>query len=174
MRTRLAAVLAAVPLFVLTGASPALAAERHDGADSGLSIDISSIKFVEKPDDVGRLTIKTHSGWKCRELRPAAKTSLKWLFDGSGNKKFDLVGSFVCRKGNLLFKLRSKDGSNRYEPIAARKPNRRTVKVTMPLDLPELDGRHLDLAAKSKDLSGETCIEDCIDRAPNKGRMRAY
>ena len=155
-------------------AAPASAAQRTDPADSGLSIDISLIKFVEKPEDVGKLTIKTHSGWKCRELRPAAKTSLKWLFDGSGNNKWDLVGSFVCRKGTLYFNLRSKDGSNQYESIVAQRPNRRTAKVTMPLDLPELDGNHLDLAAKSKDLSGETCIEDCVDRAPNKGRMRAY
>lgn len=44
----------------------------------------------------------------------------------------------------------------------------------MPLHLPELDGNHLDLVAKSKDVSGETCIEDCVDRAPNRGPMRAY
>lgn len=104
-------------------AGPAAAAERRDPADSGLNIDIAIIRFVEKPEGVGRLTIRTHSGWKCRELRPAAKTSLKWLFDGSGNNHFDLVGSFVCRNRTLYFNLRSKDGSNQYEPIVARRPN---------------------------------------------------
>ncbi len=165
---------AVVATMVAVLAPPALAANEDDPADSGLSIDISYIAFREKPEGVGRLTIKTHSAWKCRELRPAAKTALKWLFDGSGNKKWDLVGKFVCRGGKLLFELRSKDGSNQYEPIVARRPNRRTAKVSMPLDLVELDGNHLDLVAKSADFSGETCIEDCVDRAPDKGRMRAY
>ncbi len=173
MRKRWIAVSGMVALVM--GLMPAaFAVQKNDPADSGLDIDISLIKFVEKPEDVGRLTIKTHSGWKCRALRPAAKTQLKWLFDGSGNNNWDLVGSFVCREGVLLFELRSKDGANNYEPIAARRPNRRTVKVTMPLDLVELDSNNLDLVAKSKDVSGETCIEDCVDRAPNKGRMKAY
>lgn len=167
-------VLASSFALVFALAPAALAVEQDDPADSGLKLDISLIKFVEKPDDVGRLTIKTHSGWKCRALRPAAKTSLKWFFDGSGDKDFDLVGSFVCRRGTLVFELRSTDGSSSYEPIVARKPNRRTVKVTMPLDLPQLDSQNLDLIAKSTDKSGVTCIEDCVDRAPDKGRMKAY
>lgn len=153
---------------------PALAVEQEDPADTGLKLDISLIKFVEDPEDVGTLTIRTHSGWTCRALRPAAKTSLKWFFDGSGNNEWDLVGSFVCRDGTLVFELRSTDGSNRYEPLVAEKPNRRMVRVTMPLDLTELDSNNLDLIAKSKDVSGETCIEDCVDRAPDEGRMKAY
>lgn len=173
MRSR-SLVLASSLALVVALAAPALAVEREDPADSGLKLDISLIKFVEQPEDVGKLTIKTHSGWRCRALRPAAKTSLKWFFDGSGNNDFDLVGSFVCRNGTLVFELRSTDGSNQYEPIVASKPNRRTVKVTMPLDLPELDSENLDLIAKSKDASGETCTEDCVDRAPDQGRMKAY
>ncbi|HEV2756019.1 MAG TPA: hypothetical protein VG318_09625 [Actinomycetota bacterium] len=174
MRRRLISVTLMAATLVVALAAPAFAVKEQDPADSGLSLDISLIKFVEDPEDVATLTIRTHSAWKCRELRPAAKTSLKWLFDGSGNNKWDLVGSFVCRDGALIFELRSKDGSNQYEPIAAKRPNKRTATVTMPLDLAELDGQHLDLVARSKDLSGETCIEDCVDRAPNKGRMRAY
>ena len=173
MRSRLLVLLSSLGLIVAL-APPALAVEQEDPADSGLKIDISLIKFVEDPEDVGTLTIKTHSRWKCRALRPAAKTSLKWFFDGSGNNDWDLVGSFVCRDGTLVFELRSTDGSNNYEPIVAQRPNRRTAKVTMPLDLPELDSENLDLMAKSKDVSGETCIEDCVDRAPNNGRMKAY
>ncbi|MDQ4025963.1 MAG: hypothetical protein M3217_10840 [Actinomycetota bacterium] len=174
MRKRFVSVTLLATALVVALAAPAFAVKRQDPADSGLSIDISLIKFVEDPEDVATLTIRTHSAWKCRELRPAAKTQLKWLFDGSGNNDWDLVGKFVCRDGVLVFQLRSTDGSNQYEPIAAERPNKRTVKVTMPLDLTELDGQHLDLAAKSKDTSGETCIEDCVDRAPDKGRMRAY
>lgn len=173
MRNRLVVLLSSLALLVAV-APAALAVEREDPADSRLNLDISLIKFVEDPEDVGKLTIKTHSGWKCRALRPAAKTALKWFFDGSGNNDWDLVGSFVCRDGTLVFNLRSTDGSSQYEPIVAEKPNRRTVRVTMPLDLPELDSDNLDLMAKSTDLSGETCIEDCVDRAPNKGRMKAY
>ncbi len=173
MRSRLLAVLSSL-LLVVVLAPPALAVEQDDPADSGLKLDISLIKFVEDPEDVGKLTIKTHSRWKCRALRPAAKTSLKWFFDGSGDNEWDLVGSFVCRNGTLVFELRSTDGSNQYEPIVAQRPNRRTAKVTMPLDLPELDSNNLDLIAKSKDVSGVTCIEDCVDRAPDEGRMKAY
>jgi hypothetical protein len=44
----------------------------------------------------------------------------------------------------------------------------------MPLDLVELDSQNLDLVARSKDVSGETCSEDCLDRAPNSGRLEAY
>jgi hypothetical protein len=174
MLKRFALVSSLVAAFALGLVPAALAVERDDPADSGLKLDISLIKFVEDPEDVGKLTIKTHSGWKCRALRPAAKTSLKWFFDGSGNNEFDLVGSFVCRRRTLVFELRSADGNNNYEPIVAQKPNRRTVRVTMPLDLPELDSENLDLIARSKDTSGETCIEDCVDRAPDEGRMKAY
>lgn len=174
MLKRVASVVAMVAVLVVGIATPAFAVKRQDPADSGLDIDISLIKFVEDPEDVGTLTIRSHSAWRCRVLRPAAKTSLKWFFDGSGNNDFDLVGSFVCREGALIFQLRSTDGSNNYEPIAAERPNRRTAKVTMPLDLVELNSNNLDLIAKSKDVSGETCIEDCVDRAPNEGRMKAY
>ncbi|HEX2294354.1 MAG TPA: hypothetical protein VHN37_03505, partial [Actinomycetota bacterium] len=163
-RSALVVLLACVVGFLTAPA--AFAVQRRDPADTGLNIDISLIKFVEDPEDVATLTIKTHSGWKCRALRPAAKTSLKWFFDGSGGNDFDLVGSFVCRRGTLVFNLRSTDGSNNYEPLVAKRPNRRTVRVTMTLDLPELDSNNLDLIAKSKDTSGETCIEDCVDRAP--------
>lgn len=164
-----------VTAAVVMGVMPAaFAVQQQDPSDSGLKLDISLIKFVEDPEDVATLTIKTHSGWKCRALRPAAKTSLKWFFDGSGNNDFDLVGSFVCRQGTLVFELRSTDGNSQYEPLVAERPNRRTVRVQMTLDLPQLDSNNLDLIAKSKDASGETCTEDCVDRAPNEGRMKAY
>ena len=174
MRTRVALLSTLIALVVAGLAPPAVAAQRKDGADSGLDLDISLIKFVEDPQDVATLTIKTYSGWKCRALRPAASRSLKWYFDGSGDDGFDLVGKFVCRDGTLVFELRSTDGSSQYEPLVAKKPNRRTVKVTMTLDLPQLDSNDLELVAKSKDTSGETCIENCLDRAPNKGRLKAY
>lgn len=174
MRRRLVVLLSSAALLLTALAAPAAAVQRRDPADSGLDLDISLIKFVEDPNDVATLTIKTHSGWKCAALRPVNSRSLKWYFDGSGNDDFDLVGKFVCRKGTLLFHLRSTDGGSRYEPLVAKKPNPRTVRVTMTLDLPQLDSNNLDLIAKSKDTSGETCIEDCSDRAPNTGRLKAY
>lgn len=166
--------MAVTAAFVMGVMPAAFAVQQQDPDDAGSKLDISLIKFVEDPEDVATLTIKTHSAWKCRALRPAAKTSLKWFFDGSGNNDFDLVGSFVCRQGTLVFELRSTDGSAQYEPLVAKKPNGRTVRVQMTLDLNELDSNNLDLIAKSKDTSGETCIEDCVDRAPDEGRMKAY
>lgn len=174
MTRRLICVVSVAALLIPLAAPPAFAVAQDDPADSGLKIDIARIAFREDPENVGRLTIRAHSRWRCRHLRPAAKTQLKWLFDGSGNREFDLVGNFECRDGKLLFKLRSTDGSNNYEPIVATRPNRRSVRVSMPLDLIELNSDHLDLVAKSKDASGETCIENCVDRAPDQGRMRAY
>lgn len=174
MRMRVTLLLCSGMLLVGLTTSVAMAAEQEDPLDSGLRIDIALIKFTEDPEDVGNLTIRAHARWRCRDLRPAAQTELKWYFDGTGNNDFDLIGSFVCRDGKLLFKLRSADGSNVYEPLRARKPNRRTVKVTMPLDIVELDSQDLDLVARSKDVSGETCTEDCLDLAPNSGRLKAY
>ncbi len=174
MRRRVTLLLSVGVLLGGLTTPAALAITREDPLDSGLRIDIALIRFVEDPEDIGNLTIRAHAGWRCRDLRPAAKTALKWLFDGSGNNDFDLVGSFTCRDGKLLFKLRSTDGNNEYEPIRARKLNPRTVKVKMPLELVELDSQHLHLVARSKDASGETCNEDCLDRAPNSGRLRAY
>lgn len=174
MFKKFALVSTLVALLGLALAPPAAAAQRKDGADSGSKLDISLIKFVEDPEDVATLTIRTHSAWKCGALRPAAKTSLKWFFDGSGDDDFDLVGSFVCRGGTLLFNLRSTDGASQYEPLVAKRPDRRTVRVKMTLDLPQLNSNNLDLVAKSKDSSGETCTENCTDRAPNTGRLKAY
>lgn len=174
MGRRLICVSSIVTLVLALAIPPAFAVAEEDPADSGLKIDIARIAFREDPEDVGRLTIRAHSRWKCRHLRPAAKTQLKWLFDGSGDNAFDLVGNFVCRDRKLLFNLRSTDGSNKYESIVATRPNRRSVRVKMPLDLVELDSNNLDLVVKSKDLSGVTCIEDCVDRAPDQGRMHAY
>ncbi len=146
--------------------------EQKDPADSGLNIDISLIRYVQHSEDAARLTIKTHAGWKCRELRPAADMQLTWFFDGSGSDAFDLAGSFVCRDGVLLFKLRTWGGSQEYESAVARKPDPRTVRVKMPLNLVEFDdSRPLQLVARSKDTCGKTCVEDCVDWAPDEGRL---
>lgn len=130
------------------------------------------IRYVELSGDEARLTIKTHAGWRCRDLRPAADTQLSWFFDGGGpSDAFDLAGDFVCRDGVLLFKLHTWGGSQEYEPIVAQKPDRRTVKVVMPDDLVEFDDSEpLQLVARSK-ACGKACVEDCLDWAPDEGRI---
>ncbi len=147
--------------------------ELTDPADSGLKMDISLVRYAQHRQHVARLTIKTHARWRCRDLRPAADTQLTWFFDGGGpSDAFDLAGDFVCRDGDLLFKLHSWGGSEDYEPIVARKLDRRTVQVKMPLDLAEFDDdRAVRLVAKSADHCGKTCVEDCVDWAPDEGRL---
>jgi hypothetical protein len=134
-------------------------------------LDISLTRFVDD-EGIGQLTIVTYDDWGCSDLRANVETNLKWLLDGRGDRRFDLVGTFECRRNTLFFDLRSRDGSNQYEPIeVSRRGDRRTALVRFPLDLPELRGDHLTMIATSRDR--RVCESDCYDRAPDRGRMRA-
>jgi hypothetical protein len=158
-------------LLLVLGATSALAVSEKDPEDVAGRLDIVKVKFVKKKQ-MGSLTIETQNKWACRYLRPGQKTYLRWLFDDGGNGTNDLIGDFVCRSGTLVFELHSDD--NQYEPLFPTRPDKRTVEVTMPLDLAELGSQTLRLVARSKDGEADSCDPACKDRAPDKGRMKAY
>lgn len=157
-------------LLVTVLATQAGAVRRGDPNDVSGLLDISLTRFIDD-DGIAQLTVVTYDDWRCRHLRAAEPTSLTWKLDGRGDRRFDLIGEFECRNGNLFFDLRSRNGANQYEPIEAIRPDRRTALVRFPMDLMELSGDHLTMIAKSRD-SSLKCESDCRDRAPDRGRMR--
>jgi hypothetical protein len=169
MKRLLPAAIAVV--VVLVGATAAMAVSRKDPKDVSGRLDIVRIKFTSQ-QQLATLTLETENAWRCRYLKPAKKTALRWLFDDGADGDNDLIGDFVCRQKKLVFELHSED--SQYEPIFATRPDKRTVKVTMPLDVPELESDTLVLAAKSRDGAAGACDQTCRDRAPNEGRMKAY
>jgi hypothetical protein len=172
MNRRIAILL--LTLVFIAPASPAGAVRAGDPDDMDGKLDISLTRFVEPEEDIGQLTIVTYESWGCAHLGRGRGTTLKWLIDGRGGRRFDLVGTFECRQRTLLFDLRSKDGRNKYEPIRVRRRgDRRTALVRFPLDLVEIRRDRITLLARSKDRSGKTCEGQCQDRAPDTRRLRS-
>ena len=166
-------VAALVTVFVLTSALPAGAVRHGDDDDMDGKLDIGLARFVEPEEGIAQATIVTYESWGCAHLGRGRKTMLKWLFDGRGGPRFDLVGTFECRRKKLIFLLRSRDGRNNYEPLPVRRRgDSRTALVRFPMDLMELKNDTITMIAKSKDTSGVTCKGQCTDRAPDKGRLR--
>ena len=148
--------MALVLLMVLV--APAGAVRDGDPEDMDGKLDIGLTRFVEPQEGIAQLTIVTYDSWGCSHLGRGDKTTLKWLIDGRGDRRFDLVGTFECRNRKLLFDLRSKNGKSRYESVRVRRRgDSRTALVRFPLDLPELERGDLTLIARSNDTSGVTC-----------------
>ena len=168
---RLVVVIAVLSLLPITAAN---AAERQDPKDAEGRLDIVLVVANGEKGDVGHLTVRTENRWRCRYLKGSRETSLKWLFDDRRDGDIDLIGRFVCRKGTLSFNLRGPDTGNQYEPLAVRRPNRRTAKVNVPLDLVEFEGAHMGVRARSKDGEASACEMPCVDRAPNNGSMKVF
>lgn len=163
--------LALVLLFALV--SPAGAVRDGDPEDMDGKLDIGLTRFVEPEEGIAQLTIVTYDSWGCSHLGKGDKTTLKWLIDGRGDRRFDLVGTFECHNKKLVFDLQSTDGRNRYELVRVRRRgDSRTALVRFPLNLPELRRGDYTLLARSKDASGVTCEGICEDRAPDTGRLR--
>jgi hypothetical protein len=160
-------------VMVVAFALPAGAARDGDPEDMDGKLDIGLTRFVEPQEGVAQLTIVTYESWGCSHLGKGDKTRLTWLIDGRGDRRFDLVGDFVCRNKRLLFELRSADKENRYESIRVRRRgDSRTALVRFPLDLEELQRGDYTALAISRDRSGVTCEGTCSDRAPNRRRLR--
>lgn len=157
----------------------AVASSRVDPAgDVPGPLDIVRIAFRGDPGSLGTFTIRTSKRWRCAFLRRNVMTDLQWRFDGDADGDIDLVGRFSCvrvaEERRLVFQLRGLDSGNRYEPVRAKRPDRRTVRVRFPLDLTEIDGPHLRAVARSSDAITEGCETACRDRAPDKRKFRVY
>jgi hypothetical protein len=177
---RSAALAFALTLVVSLLASPASAAEQaEDPNDTGGQLDIRLISFKGAAGASGTVKIKTQNPWGCKYLRQGVKTSLNWYFDDGEDGDNDLIGKFVCINANsnnpkLILKLHGPDSDNHYEPVPAKKPDKKTVKATFPFDLAEFESEHASAHARSSDAIGEGCDPKCVDRAPDTGGMRLY
>jgi hypothetical protein len=175
---RLAPVALAVMLVVSVLAPPAAAAKAEDPNDVDGKLDIRLISFKGAAGGTGTVKLKTQNPWGCKFLRQGVKTSLNWYFDDGEDGDNDLIGKFVCINANsdnpkLILKLHGPDTDNRYEPVPAKKPDKKTVKATFPFDLPEFESDHASAHARSKDAISEGC-DVCVDRAPDTGGMTLY
>ena len=171
MKRMVAAVGIAVGMALMVPSSPAWAISRGDPNDSDSRLDIRLISEHASPNPGGGLTIRTFRRWRSRYLRDRLPTNLKWKFDDGDDGDWDLVGRFRFTHGALRFFLRGTDSGNVYEPIRARRPDRKTVRVRFAFDITELRSNRLSVVAKSFD-GGPDCSGDpCKDRAPDTGRM---
>ena len=171
MKRIIVAVVTAV--FLLCGTA-ANAAKRHDPEDSDGRLDIVLIKASGDRGELGHFTLRTENPWRCNYLKRSKDTSLRWLFDDGRDGDFDLVGRVVCVNSELVLRLHGPDTGNRYEDISVRRPNRRTAKVDVPLDLIEFDATHAGAVARSRDKEAPSCDSICTDRAPNQGTLKIY
>lgn len=182
-RLRLSTVLLALSVVLgavlVSAPAQALTSSRTDPAnDVPGPLDIVRIAFRGDPGSLGAFTIRTSERWGCAFLRREVKTDLQWRFDGDADGDIDLVGRFTCLQTpdgrRLIFMLRGIDSGNRYEPVRATRPDRRSVRVRFPLDLTEIDGPHLRAVVRSSDAITEGCAETCVDRAPDIRKFRVY
>jgi hypothetical protein len=171
VKRMVAAVGISVGIALMVLSPPAWAISRGDANDSESRLDIRLISENARPRRGGALIIRTFGRWGSRYLRDNVPTNLRWKFDDADDGDFDLVGKFRFTHGALRFFLRGPDSGNVYEPIRARRPDRRSVKVRFAFDLEELPSNRLSVVASSFD-GGSDCPGDpCRDRAPNTGRM---
>jgi hypothetical protein len=175
---RLAPLLAV--LLVMTALAPPASAKETatDPNDTGGLLDIVEISFKGAAGATSTVKLKTQNPWGCKFLRQGVKTSLNLYFDDGEDGDNDLIGKFVCVNANtdhpkLILKLHGPDSGNNYEPVPAKKPNKKTVKATFPFDLGEFESDHASAHARSKDAISEGC-DVCTDRAPDTGSLTLY
>ena len=172
--------LAVAAATVVTAApTQAVTSARSDPAGDVVGpLDVVRTAFRGDPGSLGTFTIRTAHGWRCALLRPGVPTDLQWRFDGGADGDIDLVGHFSCvrsRHGFVLqLRLHGPTTGSHYEPVRAGRPDRRTVRVRFPLDLPELGGPHLAAVVRSSNAISQGCTAGCVDRAPDTGTFAVY
>lgn len=172
MLKRTALVIALMSVFV---ALPVSAAEESDPNDSASKLDISSFKATGQDNSLGTVVITMFERWGSKFLKDANPTTLKVYLDDGSDGDADLVGNFRYVDGSLLLFLKGPDSGNNYEPLVARRPTAKSVKVRIPLDLTELESGSLSAFARSISSELSDCPDDpCKDRAPDAGGVTVY
>lgn len=172
MRKHIALVVALMLLFV---ALPAFAAEESDPNDSASKLDISMFKASGQDNSTGTFVITMFERWGSRFLKDANPTTLKIYLDDGSDGDADLVGNFRYIDGTLLLFLKGPDSGNNYEPLVARRPTAKSVKVRIPMDLTELESASMRAFVRSISSELSDCPDDpCKDRAPNGGGITVY
>jgi hypothetical protein len=179
VQTRILAVGVALLMVALEG--QALAGSVTDPNDTPGRLDITLLRARGARHGVGHFRIETQHRFRCRKLKLGKPNRLKLMFDDRRDHDVDLVGRFLCSKddsGNHHWSLRLHGPStgSHYEDLAARRPNRHTLKVIVPLDLAEFAAPHMGVFARSKDATAPACrsAEPCRDRAPDVGNLKVY
>jgi hypothetical protein len=167
-------VVVAMIAAIVLAATSAQAAKKHDPEDTDGRLDIVLVAASGDEGELGHFTLRTEDPWRCSYLKRSRDTSLRWLFDDARDDDFDLAGRFVCINTNLVFRMHGPDSGNRYEDISVRRPNRRTAKINVPLDLVEFDANHAGGVARSRDEEAPSCETVCKDRAPDSGTLKIY
>ncbi|MDP9225272.1 MAG: right-handed parallel beta-helix repeat-containing protein [Actinomycetota bacterium] len=139
-------------------------------------LDIARLNARGSRHGTGHFKIATQRRFRCQTLKLSKPNHLKLLFDDRRDGDADLVGRFFCSKGSSrnhwFLRLHGPSTGSHYEALRATRPNRHTLKVTVPLDLREFKGTHMGVFARSKDAA---CNPNaCRDRAPHNGSLKVY
>ncbi len=172
---RLTVALLAV-LGLMLPAMPASAAERGsalDADDVDGKLDLARLSFY-KPETNSHIIIrvKTHEPWGKRVLRLNVNKLVVLLdVDLDGTRDYR---ARIKKAGTKLIVLISGSGEN-FEPLPARKPNRRTVRFVIPGNSPPNPvGPAPNMVARSRFIEVQACdpasgSPACVDRVPNSG-----
>ncbi|MDP9066974.1 MAG: hypothetical protein M3N53_01320 [Actinomycetota bacterium] len=168
-------------LALITSASAATTTSANDPDDTGGRLDI---RYVEFRRDAGKvtLTLRTAEKWRCHLLEDDTSTAqgaaeayddgkaafLLWSFENERHNNDDHSGFFRCKNGRLKFQFDRPEIS--YD---VRRPNGRTVKVTLPVDRFGLDHRGLRLHAISQ-LNGQFGDRTFFEERDDSPRLRPY
>lgn len=154
----------------------------RDPDDTRGRLDIRFVEFQRQGDEV-TLTLRTYEKWRCRLLKDDTSTAqgaaeayedgkaafLSWSFGTDRHGDAERTGSFRCKNGRLKFQF------NRPNDVSysARRPDRRTAKVTLPVRRFSLDDKQLRLFAASQ-LNGQFGNETFFDEVDHSPRLRPY
>jgi Right handed beta helix region len=159
----------------LHGVTCKVAGKVTDPNDTGGRLDIAVLRGTGGRHGTGHFKIETQRRFGCRTLKLGKPNRLELLFDDRRDGDADLIGKFRCSKGHWTLRLHGPSSGNHYEALHATRPNRHTLKVTVPLDLRELKGTHMGVYARSKDATAPGCrAQSCRDRAPKAGSLKVY
>lgn len=142
-------------------------------------LNITRLRARGSRHGTGHFRIETKHRFGCRVLKLAKPDRLKLLFDDRRDGDVDLIGRFSCSRANgrnhWFLRLHGPSTGSHYEALRATRPNRHTLKVTVPLNLKEFQGSHMGVFARSKDATASACSPTaCRDRAPHVGTLRVY
>lgn len=162
-------------------ASAATRSDARDPDDTRGRLDIRYIGFQREAGNV-TLTLRTAEKWRCRLLEDDTSTAqgaaeayedgkaafLLWAFDSNRDRYDDHYGYFRCKEGRVRFEFDRHDVS-----FNVRRPDLRTVKVTVPADRFGLDHRGLRLHAISQ-LNGQFGNQTLFEERDDTERLRPY
>ncbi|MDP9067932.1 MAG: hypothetical protein M3N53_06265 [Actinomycetota bacterium] len=174
-------ILSLLVVGVLVGsalvANAATTTSANDPDDAGGRLDISFVEFQRGGDKV-TLTLRTYEKWRCRLLKDDTSSAqgaaeayedgkaawLLWSFGTDRRGDAEHTGFFRCKNGRLKFEMHRQDAS-----YGARRPSRRTVKVTLPVNRFGLGKQRLRVYAGSQlnGQFGDQTFFDEIDQSPH-------